>query len=224
MIYVAIVEDNKIAAELLREYVEQDDIKINAVYNSAEDALEGLFANPLPDVVLVDIGLPGISGIELTKILKEKTHNLEIMIQSVFEDTNSIVSAIKAGASGYILKASSRMEISYAIKEVKNGGSFLSGKIARRILQEFKSMDKNPDHEIADIYSLTAREEEILKELIRGKSYKEISSSLNISSHTVNNHIRKIYEKMRVNSRGEAVAKALGSDKNGNSHQSGKGI
>jgi len=137
--------------------------------------------------------------------------DLEIMIQTVFEDTSTIVSAIKAGASGYILKASTRDDITRAIMEVKKGGSFLSGKIARKIFQEFQSSDTT-DAASIETFLLTAREEEILRELIRGATYKEIASRLDISIHTVNNHIRKIYEKLRVNSRGEAVARAIGSD------------
>ncbi len=135
------------------------------------------------------------------------------MIQTVFEDTATIVSAIKAGASGYILKASTRDDITRAIMEIKKGGSFLSGKIARKIFREFQSSD-SPSAAGASIESfrLTAREEEILRELISGSTYKEIASRLDISIHTVNNHIRKIYEKLRVSSRGEAVARAIGSE------------
>ncbi len=212
MIFVTIVEDNPIAANLLKEYIENPEIRVGTVYASGEEALEAIPANPLPDLVLVDIGLPGISGIEVTRKLKEMYPDLEIMIQTVFEDTSTIVSAIKAGASGYILKASTRDDITRAIMEVKKGGSFLSGKIARKIFQEFQSSDTTDAAASIETFLLTAREEEILRELIRGATYKEIASRLDISIHTVNNHIRKIYEKLRVNSRGEAVARAIGSD------------
>lgn len=212
MIYVAIIEDNPTAAVLLKEYIESPDIRVTAVYPSGEEALALIPGIPLPDILLVDIGLPGISGIEVTRRLKEQFPDLEILIQTVFEDTASIVAAIKAGASGYILKASSRDEIIRAVMEVRKGESFLSGKIARKILQEFKNRETGAAGETAHTdYALTAREEEILRELIRGTSYKQIADHLDISIHTVNNHIRKIYEKMRVNSRGEAVAKAMGS-------------
>jgi DNA-binding NarL/FixJ family response regulator len=217
MIFAAIIEDNPLAAELIREYIEGPEIRVNAIYRSGEEALEEIPQIPLPDILLVDIGLPGISGIEATRRLKDKFPDVEILIQTVFEDTASIIAAIKAGASGYILKASSRDEMIRAIMEVRRGGSFLSGRIARKILQEFKSLnDSKPVNVDLASYSLTAREEEILRELIRGAAYKEIANRFEISIHTVNNHIRKIYEKMRVNSRGEAVAKAMGaSDQDG---------
>jgi len=208
MFCVSIVEDNQVAADLLKEYIEGSDVRIVALYRSGEEALESIPSMPLPDVLLVDIGLPGISGIEVTRSLKRQYPGLEIIIQTIFEDTNTIVEAIKAGASGYILKATSREDIVKAIIAVKNGESFLSGKIARKILQEFKSA--NSEHQTtAALFELTEREEEILNELIRGAAYKEIANSFGISIHTVNNHIRKIYEKMRVHSRGEAVARAI---------------
>ncbi|MCE5251787.1 response regulator transcription factor [bacterium] len=210
MLYVVIIEDNKVAADLLREYIESEDVKVSALYTSGEDALKSIPSAPLPDVLLVDIGLPGISGIEVTRTLKKEFPGLEIIIQTVFEDTATIIDSIKAGASGYILKASSREEIIRALNEVKKGGSFLSGKVARKILHEFKDSEKSAaTGNGLECYSLTTREEEILDNLVHGASYKEISSKLDISVHTVNNHIRKIYEKMRVHSRGEAVARAI---------------
>jgi len=218
VIYVTIVEDNPVAANLIREYIENPDIRVGAVYCSGEEALEAIPASPLPDLVLVDIGLPGMSGIEVTRKLKDMYPDLEIMIQTVFEDTSTIVSAIKAGASGYILKASTRDDITRAIMEVKKGGSFLSGKIARKIFQEFQSSGSAAASTPIESFPLTMREEEILRELIRGSTYKEIASRLDISVHTVNNHIRRIYEKLRVTSRGEAVARAIGSDIHRDNH------
>ncbi len=220
MVCVAIIEDNPVAARLLREYIEISDVHVTAVYGSGEDALNEISTVPLPDVLLVDIGLPGISGIEVTRILKERHPDIEIIIQTVFEDSSIIVEAIRAGASGYILKASSREDIVGAILAVKKGEAFLSGKIARKILREFKHPETDDTDGAASVYELTVREEEILHELIRGSAYKEIAFRLGISIHTVNNHIRKIYEKMRVHSRGEAVARALdsqGRDRNGQS-------
>lgn len=208
MLYVAIVEDNPITAGILREYVEGEELRVTAVYSSGEDALKMIPAHPLPDVILMDIGLPGISGIEVTRRLKGLYPGLEIVIQTVFEDSKNIMEAIRAGASGYILKASSREDIINALWEVKKGGSFLTGKIARKVLQEFHEPEKLREGAVK-CFELTEREEEILKELIKGSSYKDISDSLSLSIHTVNNHIRKIYEKMRVSSRGEAVARAI---------------
>ena len=216
MLHIVIVEDNATAGRLLKDYLESEDLRVTAVYNSGEEALAAIPALPLPDVILMDIGLPNISGIEVTRRLKESYPQIEIVMQTVFEDCTNIMEAIKAGASGYILKASSREEIINALLEAKKGGSFLTGKVARKVLREFQ--DHGPEvlpvsagSKPADTgrFGLSDREEEILKRLIHGDPYKKIADGLFISVHTVNNHIRKIYEKMRVNSRGEAVAKAI---------------
>ena len=207
MITIAIVEDNLRAGTLLKEFIESDEIHVVALYNSAEQALDQIPQLPLPDLALVDIGLPGISGIELTGKLKSRFPRLEIIIQTVFEDETMIVNAIKAGASGYILKASNREEILWAINEVKNGGSYLSGIVARKVLDELKTNKKATSSSIAS--SLTSREHEILNKIISGSSYKAIASTLNLSIHTVNSHIRNIYEKLQVTTRGEATARMI---------------
>lgn len=216
MLHVAIVEDNATAGHLLKEYLESEDLCVTAIYKSGEEALAAIPTLPLPDVILMDIGLPNISGIEVTRRLKESYPKLEIVMQTVFEDCTNIMEAIKAGASGYILKASSREEIISALVEAKKGGSFLTGKVARKVLREFQLPDNENNttsllNRAADTagFGLSEREEEILKALIKGDSYKKIADQLFISVHTVNNHIRKIYEKMQVRSRGEAVAKAI---------------
>ncbi|MDH4099865.1 MAG: response regulator transcription factor [Nitrospirota bacterium] len=216
MLHIAIVEDNTTASRLLKDYLESEELKVTAIYNSGEEALATIPTLPLPDVILMDIGLPNISGIEVTRRLKESYPQLEIVMQTVFEDCGNIMEAIKAGASGYLLKASSREEIISALLEVKKGGSFLTGKVARKVLREFQDQGAGEISAGADSkaapagrFGLSDREEEILKGLINGDSYKKIADDLCISVHTVNNHIRKIYEKMQVNSRGEAVAKAI---------------
>ncbi|MRR34717.1 response regulator transcription factor [bacterium] len=201
---IVIVEDDMTAAGLLLEYLEDEDNRVMAVYPSGEDALQGLMDPAcLPDVVLMDVKLPGISGIETTRALKNRYPDLEIVVQTVFEDSRTIIDAIRAGASGYILKGTSKDELLSALSEVRKGGSFLSGRVARQVLREFH----DPGVTDGNDFGLSGREEEILGELVRGASYKEIADSLSISVHTVNNHIRKIYEKMQVHSRGEAAAK-----------------
>ncbi len=213
MLSVAIVEDNKKAAELLREYVEGEDVRVTAVYTSGEEALAAVPAHPLPDVILMDVGLGGISGIEVTRRLKERYPRLEIVIQTVFEDSATIVEAIKAGATGYLLKASSREEIVKALDEVMQGRSFLTGTVARKVLREFHAAPPQAAPAIrTGEYRLTEREEEILRAIIKGLSNKEIAARFGISVHTVNNHIRHIFEKMQVHSRGEAVARAMATD------------
>ncbi|MEK6725827.1 MAG: response regulator transcription factor [Deltaproteobacteria bacterium] len=222
MMHVVIVEDDPLGGSLLREYVDGGEVRVNALYTSGEEAVEALGKLPLPDVILMDVGLPGMSGIETTEIIKKKYPSIEIIIQTIFEDAEVITDAIKAGATGYLLKASPKEEILKAIWEVKSGGSYLSGKIARKVLQQFNrsettSSQEGLREESAHRFQLTPREELILGELIRGASYKMIADALCISVHTVNNHVRKIYEKMHVNSRGEAVALATGWDEGSSS-------
>ncbi len=216
MIFISLIEDNPVAADLLKEYLSGEELKITCHYDSAEAALAQIPSLPLPDLVLMDIGLPGISGIEATRQLKRQFPDLEIVMLTTFEDSHSVVEAIKAGASGYLLKASSQTQIRDALLEIKRGGSFLSGRIARKVLDEFRAeFTTNTDrrsHQRDELSAeiLTDREREILNKLITGASYKVIASDFNISVHTVNNHIRKVYEKMRVGSRAEAVAKVMG--------------
>ncbi len=212
MIFVTLVEDDPVAADLLKDYLNGEELKIIGHYTSAEAALARIPGLPLPDIVLMDIGLPGISGIEATKRLKALFPDIDIVMMTTFEDSKSILGAIKAGASGYLLKASSSSEIRDALQEIHRGGSFLSGRIARKVLDEFRSDLAGQDapagnHQVAQ---LSTREQEILDRLVKGDSYKIIADACNISVHTVNNHIRKIYEKMQVHSRAEAVAKAMG--------------
>ncbi len=219
MIFVALIEDDPVAAELLKDYLSGDEIKISCHYESAEKALERIPTLPLPDIILMDIGLPGLSGIEATRHLKQQFPHVEIVMLTTFEDSTSIMAAIHAGASGYLLKASSSTEIRDALQEVSRGGSFLSGRIARKVLDEFRLGDSMTgslnDPELKPAQpgtheTLTIREQEILQRLVKGESYKLIADEFNISVHTVNNHIRKIYEKMQVHSRAEAVAKVIG--------------
>ncbi len=208
MLHIALVEDNLMAADLLKEYLSDEDMRIEHHYESAEEALQTIPTLPLPDLVLMDIGLPGLSGIEATRQLKQQFPELEIVILTTFEDSRSVVDAIKAGASGYLLKASSQRQIREALLEVKRGGSYLSGRIARKVLDEFRAPQASPEKNM--VANLTQREREILDRLVSGASYKHIANAFGISVHTVNNHIRHIYEKLHVNSRAEAMAKVMG--------------
>lgn len=203
-ICIEIVEDNPTASDLLREYLKSESTEVAAVYASGEEALDHIGrTSRLPDIVLMDINLPGISGIETTRRLKAKYPGLEIIMLTIYEASPTIVEAIKAGASGYLLKGAAKEDLLTASREVLNGGSFLTGKVARRVLQEFRAV-RLPE---AEGFGLTEREEEILQELVKGDAYKAIAYKFNLSVHTVNNHIRRIYEKMQVHSRGEATAK-----------------
>jgi DNA-binding NarL/FixJ family response regulator len=216
LLNICIVEDDPLAAGLLRDYIEGDDMRVVCHYSSAEDAMSGIPNLPLPDVILMDVGLPGVSGIEATENLKSRFPDLEVIMLTTFEDTETIVRSIKAGASGYLLKASRAGDIRDAITQICRGGSTLSGSVARKLLQEFRhptqGRDLGADRVASDdsLDSLTTRESHILDLLISGGSYKAIAADLDISVHTVNNHIRHIYKKLRVQSRSEAVAKSLG--------------
>ncbi len=210
---IVIVEDNNLVATLLRDYLIDSQMRVLSIFNTAEDALEKIPQLKVPpQIILMDICLPGMSGIDLTKLIKEKYPSIEVIIQSVMEDDDSIMEAIKVGATGYVLKASRKEDLIEAIEEVMRGGAFLTGKIARKVLSYFKSLEMRKESHRAEKFNLTDRELAVLDELVKGGSYKGIADTLSVSVHTVNNHIRHIYKKMHVNSKGEAVAIATGND------------
>lgn len=204
---IVMVEDDPVAPELMKELLESDTTAVTGIYASGEEALDKIgHTDHLPDIVLMDIALPGMSGIETTRRLKARYPDLEIVVLTIHEEAGTIVEAIKAGASGYILKGSPRDDVLTALHEAMRGGSFLTGRVARRLLQTFQTMNA----EESTSFGLTEREEEILKALVRGDAYKEIAFNLKLSTYTVNNHIRHIYRKMQVHSRSEATAKLKG--------------
>ncbi len=197
-----IVEDDPILLESLKLILGGEaGITVAGAFGSAEEALRAL-RKSTPDVMLTDLGLPGMSGIELIKKAKDDMPSLEIMTHTVFEDRENVFAAIKAGASGYILKGSSPREIVEAIHEIHKGGAPMSPKIARKVIHEFQ--DENAE----DQYLLSQRERDIVKCIEQGLTYKEISLRLKISSHTVHTHIKNIYEKLQAKDRGEALVKA----------------
>ena len=205
-IKVALFEDNK----KLRESLEQ-------LINSAEGMIcTGAFAdaNKLihnmqltnPDVVMMDINMPGISGIEAVKTIKEKFPNVKILMQTVFDDNDKIFAAICAGASGYMLKKTTPQKMLEAIQETYLGGAPMTPSVAVKVLDMFRLQTKVEKTEFID---LSEREKEILSLLVKGKSYKAIASACFISVDTVSTHVRHIYEKLHVHSKSEAVAKAI---------------
>jgi DNA-binding NarL/FixJ family response regulator len=159
-----------------------------------------------PDVVLMDIKMPGISGIEAAKMIRAYNPAIRILMQTVFEDDDKIFAAICAGASGYILKKTAPAVLLESIREVYNGGAPLTGSIAGKVLQMFQKIALPP---LKDNITLSAREKEILACLVNGMSYKMIAESCSISYDTVRFHMKNIYEKLHVNSMTEAVAKAI---------------
>jgi DNA-binding NarL/FixJ family response regulator len=197
-----IVEDDPILLESLKLILGGEaGITVAGAFGSAEDALRAL-RKSAPEVMLTDLGLPGMSGIELIKKAKDDMPSLEIMTHTVFEDRENVFAAIKAGASGYILKGSSPREIVEAIHDIHKGGAPMSPKIARKVIHEFQ------DENVEDQYILSQRERDIVKCIEQGLTYKEISQRLKISSHTVHTHIKNIYEKLQAKDRGEALVKA----------------
>jgi DNA-binding NarL/FixJ family response regulator len=206
MIKVAIVEDIKDIREGLQLLINSNNhFSCNDIYSTAEEALLQLPA-VLPDVVLMDIHLPGINGIEAVKRLKPLFPSMQFIMSTVYEDDENIFESLKAGATGYLLKKTSPEKILESITEVFNGGSPMSAQIARKVIAAFQK--KNPVDETS---VLTPKEKEILKALSKGLRYKEIAHEMQISMDTVRTHVRHIYEKLQVQSRMDAINKVYGS-------------
>ena len=205
MIRICIVEDHPPTRETLVQLLRlSPDLVCVGAYDSAEQA-EREIGPAQPDVVLMDINLPGRSGIECVAKLKRAHPKIECIMLTTYEDTELIFSALRAGASGYLLKLSVVEELIPAICDVHRGGAPMSVKIARRVVTHFHQIDKPA----SEVDTLTKRESEILEHLAQGLSYKEIAARLGISSHTVDNHLRRIYEKLHVQTRTAAIVKFL---------------
>jgi len=205
LIRVAIVEDRaEIRFGLTRLIGGANGFECTGSFRSMEEALEELPKN-LPDVVLNDIGLPKMSGIEGIKILKDKYPNLLILILSVYDDDDRIIDGICAGASGYLLKSTPMSILLEALREVVDGGAPMSPEIAMRVMSLFR---QSPPPKQVD-YHLTPHETRLLKMLVEGHNYKTAAAELDLSVNTISFHIKHIYEKLRVHSKSEAVAKAL---------------
>jgi len=203
-ISVSIVEDNdKLRGTLARVLNRAEGFRCVSQYPSAEDALKDL-PNVKPDVVLMDINLPGMNGVECVRQLKPLLPETQVMMLTVYEDTENIFNALAAGASGYMLKRTSTKELIEAIHEVKRGGSPMTMHIARKVVQSFQ---KGAPAQATE--NLSEREQQVLDLLSQGLIYKEISDKLGIGYETVHTYIRRVYEKLQVRTRTEAVAKFL---------------
>ncbi len=204
-IKVAIVEDRREIREGLAMLISgTEGYRCTGSFRSMEDALLRI-GSDLPDVVLCDIGLPGMSGIEGMRILKERYPNLLLLMLTVYDDDERIFDALCAGACGYLLKKTPPARLLESLKEVVTGGSPMSPEVARRVIALFRDI-RPPER--AD-YELTPHETRLLKLLVEGHNYKTAASELNVSVNTVSFHMRHIYEKLQVHSKSEAVAKAL---------------
>lgn len=202
---VAIVEDIAGIRESLGELLNiSDSYECTALYRSMEDALARISFD-VPDVVLCDIGLPGMNGLDGMKILKEQYPGLLIIMLTVYDDNDRIVEAICAGASGYLLKNTPPEKLIASIDEVVAGGAPMSPEIARRVMELFRT---NPPPKVVD-HDLTPHEVRLLKMLVDGHNYKTAASELGVSINTISFHMRNIYGKLQVHSKSEAVAKAL---------------
>jgi DNA-binding NarL/FixJ family response regulator len=204
-ITVSIVEDNdKLRETLARVLNRADGFRCVSQYASAEDALKDL-SQIRPDVVLMDINLPGMNGVKCVQQLKKILPEIQVMMLTVYEDTENIFNALAAGANGYMLKRTPSAELLEAIREVHRGGSPMTMHIARKVVQSFQSATAAT----STTENLSEREQQVLDLLSRGLIYKEIADKLGISYETVHTYIRRIYEKLQVRTRTEAVAKFL---------------
>jgi DNA-binding NarL/FixJ family response regulator len=209
-ISVSIVEDNdRLRGTLAKVIGRAEGFRFVSDYGSAEDALADL-PKAKPDVVLMDINLPGMNGVECVRKLKPLLPQTQVMMLTVYEDTENIFNALASGASGYMLKRTPTKELLEAIREMQRGGSPMTTHIARLVVQSFQKPAAAPATASGGEKSeLSEREQQVLDLLVQGLIYKEIAEKLQISYETVHTYIRRIYEKLQVRTRTEAVAKFL---------------
>jgi len=202
---ILLYEDNKVFAESLKAVLSlTDDIECAHSFDNPTSILEAI-EQYKPAMILMDIDMPELSGIDAVKKVRAQHPTLPIVMQTVFEENAQIYDCIMAGANGYILKKAGPTKYLEAIRDVINGGAPMSVGIAQKVLNVLR----NPPNKKKENLVITEREQEILRELVEGLSYKMIASKFSISYHTVNAHIRKIYEKLHVHNATEAVTKAI---------------
>jgi len=205
MITIAIVEDDTIIREAICNFLnEKEQMKCPMAYESVESLLHNFDKQNLPDIILMDIGLPGMSGISGIKLIKEKYPQINIIMLTVYSDSHRIFQSLCAGASGYLLKNAPFSEICKAIEIVHNGGSSMSPQIARKVIEHFQNVKTRDEHSI-----LTEKEKEIVAGLVDGLSYKKIAEQNFISVETVRSHIKNIYKKLHVHCKVDVIKKSL---------------
>jgi DNA-binding NarL/FixJ family response regulator len=203
---VVIFEDNFLMQESLKALLEMnDDITVCGVYDNAKDMLR-IYEQSQPDLIISDIDMPEVNGLEGLKQVKNKYPEAKVMIFTVFEENDKVLNAICLGANGYVLKSSTAEKITESIFDVINGGSPLTPSIASKILQHFPKHAFSSNNEME---SLTTKEKEVLEWLVKGYSYKMIAAELDKSLETIRTQIKKIYKKLNVQSNAEAIIKAL---------------
>jgi DNA-binding NarL/FixJ family response regulator len=207
-VHIWLVEDNEMFATGVRRVIDNfDGMDCSGIFISVEQAFAALAAGGTPDVILLDVQLPGMDGITALATLKQQAPLARIIILTVFDDAEKIFRAVCAGASGYILKSSGIDQIGEAIRQVLDGGAPMTPEVARKVLDAFTAIDQGAS--AANDYNLTPRECEILRLMANGLLKKEIGDALGISVHTVSTHMQRVYEKLHVRTNTGAVAKAL---------------
>ncbi len=205
IISVCVIEDIAEIRQSVKQILdESEEFVCLRIYENAEQAMDK-FPDMKPDIALVDINLPGMNGIEFIRKVKGKCPDCQFMMFTIYEDNEQVFDALAAGASGYLLKKTPRNKILEALKELHEGGSPMTMQIARKVVSAFQKTNSTES-----VDSLSPREKEVLQLLSRGYLYKEIGNKLNISTGTVRQHIHKIYEKLHVQNRTEAVNKFFG--------------
>jgi DNA-binding NarL/FixJ family response regulator len=206
MAVIGIVEDNVKIRDLIQRYLDmQKDMECPVAVDSVEEMVEHLEKYAKPDVILMDIQLPGMSGIKGMELIKSKYPEIEIIMLTIYHDSHKIFDSLKAGASGYLLKHTSLPEIKESIENLLKGGAPMSPQIARKVISHFNEEAPKKNEESM----LTNREQDIVNGLVDGLSYKLIADRYDISIDTVRAHIRNIYKKLHVNSKAEVIAKSL---------------
>jgi DNA-binding NarL/FixJ family response regulator len=204
-IRISIVEDDSKTRRALQEVIGTvANLRLLSSYGDTAAALEQL-PKDKPDVVLMDINMPGMNGVECVRRLKPQIPSTQFLMVTVYEDTNHIFAALSAGATGYLLKDTRREELVVAIEQIVNGGSPMTSGIARKVVQSFNRPGGPPNA----MTMLSPREQSVLELLAKGSTYKEIADVLGLSVPTIDTYIRRIYEKLQVHSRSEAIAKYL---------------
>jgi DNA-binding NarL/FixJ family response regulator len=203
---VWLIEDNEVFRTMSARLINDTDIALcTRTFSTCEEALAALKAGTAPQIIISDVGLPGMNGIEGIRRIKEISPETHVIILTVYDDAQKVFDAVCAGASGYLLKNALGGALPGALQDVLQGGSPMNPRVARMVLERFARLSTGPKKD----YGLTDREKETLEMMARGLIIKQIAEQLSISYHTVNTHLRNIYEKLHVNTRGAAVAKAL---------------
>ncbi len=203
---VWLIEDNEVFRTMSARMINDTDVaRCSKTFSSCEDALAALKTESSPGIVISDVGLPGMNGIEGISRIKEISPSVHVIMLTVYDDAQKVFDAICAGASGYLLKNSIGGTLVGALQDVMQGGSPMNPRVARMVLDQFARISSGPKKD----YGLTDREKETLEMMAKGLIVKQIAEELSLSYHTVNTHLRNIYEKLHVNTRGAAVAKAV---------------